>query len=84
MAEQESQYHQRRAATGGSSRARRAQAKWFPAHDKTIVVATVTRVPHPKFGKIVKQMRNFMRTTNRTRRSPATLFASWKAPIKYS
>ena len=27
--------------------------------DKTIVVRTVTRVPHPKFGKIVKQVRRF-------------------------
>ena len=27
--------------------------------NKTIVVRTVTRVPHPKFGKIVKQMRKF-------------------------
>jgi small subunit ribosomal protein S17 len=27
--------------------------------NKTIVVRTVTRVPHPKFGKIVKQMKNF-------------------------
>ena len=27
--------------------------------DKTIVVRTITRVPHPKFGKIVKQMRKF-------------------------
>ena len=26
---------------------------------KTIVVRTVTRVPHAKFGKIVKQMRKF-------------------------
>jgi small subunit ribosomal protein S17 len=26
---------------------------------KTIVVRIVTRVPHPKFGKIVKQMRKF-------------------------
>src|SRR3954449_9795690 len=25
----------------------------------TIVVRTVTRVPHPKFGKIVKQMKKF-------------------------
>ena len=25
--------------------------------NKTIVVRTVTRVPHPKFGKIVKQMK---------------------------
>ena len=27
--------------------------------NKTIVVQTVTRVPHPRFGKIVKQMRKF-------------------------
>jgi small subunit ribosomal protein S17 len=27
--------------------------------NKTIVVRTVTRVPHPKFGKIVKQMKKF-------------------------
>jgi small subunit ribosomal protein S17 len=27
--------------------------------NKTIVVRTVTRVPHLKFGKIVKQMRKF-------------------------
>jgi small subunit ribosomal protein S17 len=27
--------------------------------DKTIVVRTVTRVPHPKFGKIVKQIKKF-------------------------
>src|SRR5207247_9602638 len=27
--------------------------------NKTIVVRTITRVPHPKFGKIVKQMRRF-------------------------
>jgi small subunit ribosomal protein S17 len=27
--------------------------------NKTIVVRTVTRVPHPRFGKIVKQMRKF-------------------------
>jgi small subunit ribosomal protein S17 len=26
---------------------------------KTIVVRTVTRVPHPKFGKIVKQQKKF-------------------------
>ena len=29
------------------------------AMDKTIVVRTVTRVPHAKFGKIVKQMKKF-------------------------
>jgi small subunit ribosomal protein S17 len=27
--------------------------------NKTIVVRTVTRVPHPKFGKTVKQMKKF-------------------------
>ena len=27
--------------------------------NKTIVVQTVTRVPHPRFGKIVKQKRKF-------------------------
>lgn len=27
--------------------------------NKTIVVRTVSRVPHPKFGKIVKQMKKF-------------------------
>ena len=29
------------------------------AMNKTIVVRSVTRVPHPKFGKIVKQMKKF-------------------------
>ena len=27
--------------------------------NKTVVVETMTRVPHPKFGKIVKQMKKF-------------------------
>ena len=27
--------------------------------DKTVVVKTITRVPHPKFGKIVKQVKKF-------------------------
>jgi small subunit ribosomal protein S17 len=27
--------------------------------DKTVVVKTVTRVPHPRFGKIVKQVKKF-------------------------
>jgi small subunit ribosomal protein S17 len=27
--------------------------------NKTIVVKSVTRVPHPRFGKIVKQMKKF-------------------------
>ena len=29
------------------------------SRNKTIVVRTITRVPHAKFGKIVKQMRKF-------------------------
>lgn len=29
------------------------------AMDKTIVVRTITRVPHPKFGKIVKHVKKF-------------------------
>jgi small subunit ribosomal protein S17 len=29
------------------------------AMDKTIVVRTITRVPHPKFGKIVKHITKF-------------------------
>ena len=29
------------------------------AMDKTIVVRTVTRVPHPKFGKIMKSVKKF-------------------------
>jgi len=31
----------------------------FGSMNKTIVVRTVSRVPHPKFGKIVKQMKKF-------------------------
>jgi len=27
--------------------------------DKTIIVKTITRVPHPLFGKIVKQVKKF-------------------------
>lgn len=29
------------------------------AMDKTIVVKTITRVPHPKFGKIIKRGKKF-------------------------
>jgi ribosomal protein S17 len=28
---------------------------------KTVVVSTETRVPHPKFGKIVKHIKKFLR-----------------------
>jgi small subunit ribosomal protein S17 len=27
--------------------------------DKTVVVKAITRVPHPKFGKIIKQVKKF-------------------------
>src|SRR5215468_12244931 len=37
---------------------------------KTIVVRTVTRVPHPKFGKIVKQMRKFYAHDEQNRAKP--------------
>ena len=33
--------------------------------NKTIVVRTVTRVPHPKFGKIVKQTKEILRSRRR-------------------
>ena len=46
--------------------------------NKTIVVRTVTRVPHAKFGKIVKQQKNFTLTTKRTKRRPETRCASWR------
>ena len=38
--------------------------------DKTIVVRTVTRVPHPKFGKIVKQMKKFYAHDEQNRAKP--------------
>jgi small subunit ribosomal protein S17 len=52
-------------ASTHASRANRAARKTRTGEvvssnmNKTIVVRTVTRVPHPKFGKIVKQMRKF-------------------------
>ena len=53
------------AALAQAARANRAARKTRTGEvvsrsmNKTIVVRTVTRVPHPKFGKIVKQMRKF-------------------------
>jgi small subunit ribosomal protein S17 len=38
--------------------------------NKTIVVRTVARVPHPKFGKIVKQMRKFYAHDERNQAKP--------------
>ena len=42
-----------------SSRKTRTGEVISSAMNKTIVVKTVTRVPHPKFGKIVNQMKKF-------------------------
>ena len=46
------------ARTRGARKARTAEVI-SSSMNKTIVVRTVTRVPHPKFGKIVKQMKKF-------------------------
>lgn len=45
-------------ATRGSRKTRTGEVI-STGMDKTIVVRTVTRVPHPRFGKIVKQMKKF-------------------------
>lgn len=45
-------------ATRGSRKTRTGQVISSSMH-KTIIVRSVTRVPHPKFGKIVKQMKKF-------------------------
>jgi len=42
-----------------SSRKTRTGEVISSSMNKTIVVRTVSRVPHPKFGKIVKQMKKF-------------------------
>src|SRR5919108_5936734 len=53
------------AASTHAARANRASRKTRTGEvvsssmNKTIVVRTVTRVPHPKFGKIVKQLKRF-------------------------
>jgi small subunit ribosomal protein S17 len=44
--------------TRGSRKARTGEVI-STSMNKTIVVRTVSRVPHPKFGKIVKQMKKF-------------------------
>ena len=46
-------------AANRSSRKTRTGEVVSSGMNKTIVVRTVTRVPHPKFGKIVKQMKKF-------------------------
>ena len=54
--------HQQQSATASVARAsRKTRTGEVVSSDmnKTIVVRTVARVPHPKFGKIVKQMKKF-------------------------
>ena len=46
--------------------------------NKTIVVQTVTRVPHAKFGKIVKQVKKFYAHDEENKAKSATPSASWK------
>lgn len=46
------------AASRGSRKTRTGEVI-SSSMNKTIVVRTVTRVPHPRFGKIVKQMKKF-------------------------
>ena len=43
----------------GGSRKTRVGEVISSSMNKTIVVRSVTRVPHPKFGKIVKQQKKF-------------------------
>jgi len=46
-------------ASGRGTRKTRVGEVVSSGMNKTIVVRTTTRVPHPKFGKIVKQQRKF-------------------------
>jgi small subunit ribosomal protein S17 len=62
MAEQDqspSQISSEPAPTMRASRKTRTGEVVSSDMNKTIVVRAVTRVPHPKFGKIVKQMKKF-------------------------
>jgi len=63
MAEQEQQMSQQTPPPPASfirgSRKTRTGEVISSSMNKTIVVRTVSRVPHRKFGKIVKQMRKF-------------------------
>ena len=61
MAEQESTSQTPAPAEAATRSARKTRTGEVVSSrmNKTIVVRTVTRVPHPKFGKIVKQMKKF-------------------------
>jgi small subunit ribosomal protein S17 len=50
---------QQQAKSGRASRKTRVGEVLRDSRNKTIVVRTVTRVPHAKFGKIVKQAKKF-------------------------
>ena len=61
MAEQESQLSPESTQQPAARAARKTRTGKVVSSsmNKTIIVRTVTRVPHPKFGKIVKQMKKF-------------------------
>ena len=61
MAKQEpsSATSQEHASAARGSRKTRTGEVVSSRMNKTIVVRTVSRVPHPKFGKIVNQMKKF-------------------------
>jgi small subunit ribosomal protein S17 len=58
MADQESPSRQAETTTRAARKTRTGEVV-SSSMNKTIVVRTVTRVPHAKFGKIVKQMKKF-------------------------
>jgi 30S ribosomal protein S17 len=58
MSESATQSNKAGAATRGLRKTRVGEVV-SDKMDKTIVVKTITRVPHPKFGKIVKQISKF-------------------------
>src|SRR5438876_10527646 len=61
MAEQEpsSATSQQATSVARGSRKTRTGEEISSSMNKTIVVRTISRVPHPKFGKIVKQTKKF-------------------------
>ena len=61
MAEQESQLSPAPSQQPAARAARKTRTGEVVSSsmNKTIIVRTVARVPHPKFGKIVKQMKKF-------------------------
>lgn len=46
--------------------------------DKSIVVKAITRVPHPKFGKITKHITKFHAHDEKMKPRLAIVSASWK------